>query len=225
MNLLTAEKFPAVLALFVTIVGFYVSTVAEQIRSQAAVSYLLTQRPSGVTTLQLKNISREQVVRKAIFQLSCLPLVPDCLAFIDEHPENPKYYVIDRAPPVAPSNARVRSNSMTARLEATLVPGAVVSLSVRLSETALDKGIEVEFYYTPDRNAPEAILLLGARSLTARFVDGYLNVMIAAFFFSGIGLIIMLAFPILGQMINPPHHRDGSGVKSLEISDNGEENK
>lgn len=202
MNLFTSQQAPAILALFVAVVGFYISTVIAEIRAQATITYRFETADDGSATLRLENVSLTQIVQSARFEIACTDGRAECLA-----PDaNGDFASLRREPPVSPSNTQVEAAAEQAQLSATLVPGAAITLAVQKADSA--GGTPLEFYYTASRTAPEAILLLDADSLTARFVDSYFDLMLVGFLAAAAGLAVLILVPplrlVLAKQTPPP---------------------
>ncbi|WP_305968261.1 MULTISPECIES: hypothetical protein [unclassified Mameliella] len=191
MNLFTSQQAPAILAVILSVIGFYISTVIAEIRSQPVVTYHFGQSTDGTAKLRLKNVSLAQVVADARFEIACTDGREDCLM---AHPSG-TFAVIDRTPPVSPTNVTLEASPREATIRANLVPGAVVALSVR--QTPAAKGVPLEFYYTASKTAPEALLLFDARSLTALFVDNYFTLMLVVFLVAAAALTLVIVVPPL----------------------------
>lgn len=204
MNLFTTDKSPAILAIFVAVIGFYISTVAEQIRSQATVTYDVQNLSGGRMMLRLENVSREKIVNKAAFEFSCNPITSDCFTRMPTKDGAERLYILNRSQPVSPSDVVVSKSGFALKITATMVPGAVITLQVKRSDQAIKREIPIEFYYTPDVNEPEAVLLLDRNSLTAQFVASYLEIMILAFLLASAGLAIIVLLPGILRLIDIP---------------------
>ncbi|MDD9733860.1 hypothetical protein PVW46_28480 [Mameliella sp. AT18] len=191
MNLFTSQQAPAILAVILSVIGFYISTVVAEIRSQPVVTYRFSQSADGTAELRLKNVSLAQVVADARFEIACTDGREDCLM---AQPSG-GYAVLDRTPPVSPTNVTLEASPREAAIRANLVPGAVVALAVRQAPTA--NAVPLEFYYTASKTAPEALLLFDARSLTALFVDNYFTLMLVVFLVAAAALTLVIVVPPL----------------------------
>lgn len=191
MNLFTSQQAPAILAVILSVIGFYISTVVAEIRSQPVVTYRFSHSAVGAAQLRLKNVSLAQVVADARFEIACTDGREDCLM---AQPSG-GYAVLDRTPPVSPTNVTLEAGPREAAIRANLVPGAVVALAVRQARTA--NAVPLEFYYTASKTAPEALLLFDARSLTALFVDNYFTLMLVVFLVAAAALTLVIVVPPL----------------------------
>lgn len=108
---------------------------------------------------------------------------------------------------MSPSAIEVTALPVTTQITATLVPGARITITVKGSKAVVRRGHRLEFHYTPDRGAPEPVLLLARNSLTALFVAYYLHIMIVAFFSAAAGLAIIVLWPMIHRLIDLPAYR------------------
>ncbi|MFC0159772.1 hypothetical protein CDZ97_05475 [Mameliella alba] len=191
MNLFTSQQAPAILAVILSVIGFYISTVVAEIRSQPVVTYRFSQSADGTAELRLKNVSLAQVVADARFEIACTDGREDCLM---AQPSG-GYALLDRTPPVSPTNVTLEAGPREVAIRANLVPGAVVALAVRQAPTA--NAVPLEFYYTASKTAPEALLLFDSRSLTALFVDNYFTLMLVVFLVAAAALTLVIVVPPL----------------------------
>ncbi|KUF11434.1 hypothetical protein [Pseudoponticoccus marisrubri] len=194
MNLFTSEKASAVLAIFLAVVGFYVTSVVEEIRSQPVVTYRFDRAPDGSAELRLENISLASLVEDSRFEIACVDLRPDCLRPQDGDAD--RFHKLTREPPVSPSNTSVDSTASGVALSATLVPGAVVRLTTQRSDAALEDDTTLEFYYTAAPNDPKSLLLIDGYTATAVFVGSYFHIMILAFGVALFGLVVVIVVPL-----------------------------
>ncbi|MFZ7089780.1 hypothetical protein [Primorskyibacter sp. 2E233] len=189
MNLFTDSKTPAILTIFIAVVGFYISTVVTEIRGQSVLTYRFATGSDGAATLRLKNVSLSSLVPLTRFEIACSDQRAECLS---EMPGG-AFHALGRVPPVSPANTEGVSDAAGAVLVATLVPGAIVEITVQ----AATPGTDLEFFYTASRDNPEPLLLLDAGSPTALFVDNYFDIMVLAFVIALAGLVIVILYPLL----------------------------
>ncbi|WP_425098267.1 hypothetical protein [Tropicibacter sp. S64] len=186
MNLFTDSKTPAILTIFLAVVGFYISTVVKEIRALPVLTYAFETTDAGAT-LTLKNVSLASLVPDTRFEIACVDQRAECLADLGG-----SFHQLGRVAPVSPANTLGSSDASGAVLRATLVPGAIVTLTVKAAGN-----MPLEFFYTAAKDDPQAVLLLDAHSPTALFVDNYFDIMVMAFVLALIGLASVILYPLL----------------------------
>lgn len=193
MNLFTSDKAPAILVVLLSVVGFYVSTVVTEIRGQAAVTYDFTTDRDGSASLRLKNVALATTVENARFEMACLSQRPDCLDPMSDRDGD--FHRLTRLPPVSPNNIDVVSSARGAVLSATLLPGAVIEITVQRSGRAISDKDELVFFYNANEDAPQVLLLLKSAMLTSLLIDKYFDVMVLAFMAALVGLVVVIFLP------------------------------
>ncbi|MBT0779256.1 hypothetical protein [Paracoccus sp. pheM1] len=114
----------ALTAVFTAIVGFYVTTVVEEIRSGVALVYDV-ERTDETSRLSIYNASRSASVTELPIGMSCVNDVENADCFRPDAPRLPEYHV-----PIKGEILRPLVDASTVDFEVSLLPGARVSYSV-----------------------------------------------------------------------------------------------
>ncbi len=114
----------ALTAVFTAIVGFYVTTVVEEIRSGAALVYRVD-RTYETSRLTIYNASRSASVTGLPIGMSCVSDVKDAGCFQPDAPAQREYHA-----PIKGEILRPLVDASTVDFEVSLLPGARVSFSV-----------------------------------------------------------------------------------------------
>ncbi|KAA8605960.1 hypothetical protein [Salipiger aestuarii] len=114
----------ALTAVFTAIVGFYVTTVVEEIRSGVALVYSV-ERTDETSQLMIFNASRSASVTGLPVGMSCVRDVKEVGCFQPNGPPGEKYH-----PPIKGEILRPLVDASTVDFEVSLLPGARVSYSV-----------------------------------------------------------------------------------------------
>jgi len=114
----------ALTAVFTAIVGFYVTTVVEEIRSGVALVYVVA-RTDEVSRISIYNASRSAYVTELQIGMSCVQDVQNEGCFLPDAPKTPEYHA-----PIKGEILEPLVDASTVDFKVSLLPGARVSYSV-----------------------------------------------------------------------------------------------
>lgn len=201
----------AVIAIFTAIIGFYVTTVVEEIRSGTAVIYDV-ERHDRRAVVFLKNASREATVRNLHVGVSCSDFSKQtCFPVAPSERE----ISITRFAPISGNATAPRTTPVTLEFRATLVAGAEVQVTIPSNS---ENKSDLLFVYFPNFSEPvasdteptlietirdalknpsppqETPVFLERGSLTALFVEYYFSFMALAMLVTTILLLISMGW-------------------------------
>jgi hypothetical protein len=219
MNIFSSDKAPYIFGLLVTVIGWHVTQIGNEVTKTQSVTYRLNvdHRTGGVAVL-VRNVSRTRSLVKATFSLDC-PGGVDCLAPLREQASGEEA-VYAEVLPIAPNNLAPspapQQSAASATVVNTVAAGGRYEIVARLAAPPGPRARRnpivawlapadppVEFFFTPDPERPLDILLYDSRSITGFLVENYFRIVVASLFlFAG-----LLIFSI------------GSNLRSLNSAD------
>lgn len=203
MNVFKSDKAPYILGLLVTVIGWHVTQIGNEVTKTQAVTYRLDVDPrTREIVVLIRNVSRTKSLVRATFSLDC-PRAINCLEplYTPEEGEDPVYGVVRAIAPnaLAPASPPPSSAASVALIN-TVAAGGRYEIVARLARYhrrffrahPLAPWFEIydpqiEFFFTPDPNRPLDILIYDSRSITGFLVENYFRILIVSFFlFAGL---------------------------------------
>lgn len=184
INIFRSEAAPYFLALVVSAIGWFATSIAEETNARAVAVYGI-ERADGRVRFRIENISRSATIEAAQFLFVCEDTRPDCFTLgADRLPERsiaapPPLYIRDIVPSGGPDSLV---------LTATLVPASILDVTL----TPNDPAAPVTFRSVPSGDAPQDVLFLPAGDLVALFLKHYFRLLILAFFATGAMLVLLV---------------------------------
>lgn len=228
----TVKYISTVVGIFTAIIGFYVTTVVEEIRSGVAVVYSV-ERSDGRAVLTVKNVSRVKPLSGAMVGLVCADFKP---CFSDENPEDVER---KRFQPVAGFVRDIVLDKRALAFRLDLVPGAKIEVSLSADESNTSDLIfqflpappsgapatseptlidAVKAALTPRSPRPETPVFISGGTVTAWVVEAYFGVMASVMVISAVLLVgFMLAWGFLSWRATKHDKEDSDAAKVLSV--------
>ncbi len=224
----------AIIAVFTAIIGFYVTTVIEEIRSGSAVIYSV-EKKHGEAVLFLKNASRDGALQDLHVGMSCADFSEQRTCF--PTPPTEREVSITKFAPVAGEVAAPNSTPLSLEFRATLVAGASIKVTVAANS---ENSSDLLFVYFPqtkvssstnhDITLVDAIIgalqrpstdeetpvFLRRGSITALFVEYYFSIMALVMIVTSILLLASLGwwtYDSISQAFKPPEKPESEPQK------------
>lgn len=229
----SAQFVSTVAAMFVAVIGFYVTTVVEELRSGEVIVYEAKRSPAfsshGNQTIvfSLANVSRDKTVSDLKIGMRCKS--GDISCFLDET-YNEEYFA-----PIKGKIENVITDIQTTVFSVSLLPGARVALERQANSKNQSDLIVVYFPTSPANERqgqsllqaiglvakpatpPDATpVLLKRHSVTALFVEHYFTVVAIAMLLSAVLLVSMLGYYIFKVVKQEPEGENE--VQNLAVS-------
>ncbi len=175
MNFFQMTSAPYFLAILISVMGWQLNTIFNEVISANAAAYGVTTDASQKSvTLRLQNLSQKKSLKDLRFSLVCREEGP-CFGPADEAQRGSDLAYVIAHSPVAPTETRFVSRSAEAvTFETTLPAGSMVEIVAR-SASADSNFI---FYYLPDSDHIVEIYLLREDSVFGYFLTNYINIII-----------------------------------------------
>jgi hypothetical protein len=194
INIFRSEAAPYFLALLVSAIGWFATSIAEQTNARAVAVYSIEPRGERIR-FRIENISRSATMKAAQFLFVCVDNRPACFRLApDRLPEReiaapPPLYIRDITPSGGPGSLV---------LVATLVPNS--TLDVTLSPE--DPKAPVTFRSVPVGDAPQDILFLRSDDIVAMFLKHYFRILILAFVTTGALLALLVIVNLVSLVVS-----------------------
>jgi len=210
MNIFKSDKAPYVLGLLVTVIGWHVSQIVNEIRSIQAVSYSVgINRKTGDVTALVRNVSRTRSLAGAIFSLEC-DNGESCFEALDpfEEGETPVYGSVEAIPPHALTRQVRRDSASSIMFTNTVAPDGRYRIVGKLASS--HRHAEVNFFYIPIPNRdgrPLDIYVYNRDTLRGVVIENYLGLL-------GVSLLLCLIFLVItliqGSRRNTPTEEEAT---------------
>ena len=182
MDVLQDEKSSFVLGLLITVLGWHITQLTQEIRATHSVAYWVEQSSDGRNLeITLQNVSTSKSVQQLPVQITC----PDgelCMA--DGDIEFRSY-----PPTLTPSLPMITKVQSTHLLQITLAAGGKLGILVRCH-----KGLACpDFYIKPADDLPLNIFVLDGSSIRGFFVVRYFEITVVS--------LLLVALALLGVVV------------------------
>jgi hypothetical protein len=124
-SLLSGDKYPLLIAVGLTIFGWYVDSISRYFTDQTII-YVVTKTAVESDEYLIRNVSLNKSVKNASIQIQCVP-TPDCLASLSDSTFGTVEQV---APFAAEGNQACFQNANSYQAEVSLPPGASARIIV-----------------------------------------------------------------------------------------------
>lgn len=188
MDIFRSEKAPYVLGLLVTVIGWHVSQLVNEITNTQAVSYSVhVNRHTREVSALIRNVSRAKSLIDVTFMLECAD-AESCFEPLDPPlpNEEPIYGSIEAIEPNATTRQLVLDSPIQLRFTNTVAAGGRYRIMGRLAPSHADA--EVRFFFIPEEDRqrrPLDIYLYRRNTVTGLFVENYLLIL-------GISLVLCI---------------------------------
>lgn len=184
MGILAADKAPYVIVLLLSLLGWHVAQLTDEIRSTRAVSYDV-QTSDDEIRVKVHNVSRRQSVGNATFVIQCPREREICLA-----PGSGRAIIV---PPTAVQATAIGNDGNYAEFRVTLAAGGSVEFRARR-----EHGQSVPlFLFIPDSERPLDVYIYDANTVMGFLVANFTELVVASFLFFLVLLVAMVAGPSL----------------------------
>ena len=213
MNIFRFDKAPYVLGLLVTVIGWHISQLVNEISTTQAVSYSLdVDRQTREVSALIRNVSRTKSLIDATFSLECADAASCFEPFYEPATgELPTYGKIESIAPNAGSRQNLLDSPIFVQATNTVAAGGRYRIRARLANSHADAKVNFFFIPNPDPNQrPLDIYLYKRDTIGGLFVENYLGILGISLVFCVIALIYSL---IWGPMAAAPAEtgaRDGN---------------
>lgn len=174
MDWLRAEKVPYAIGFLITLLGWHVTQLADEIRNTRSVGYRIEEQAGSVLVVSIHNVSKSKSVADATFALAC-PKAAACMAGGTVE--------IVVTPPTAGPAQPTRSDEFVA-ITTTLAADGRVGFRVARKPGQPSPS----FFYVPNSEKPIDIFVFNARSLRGFVIEHYLQLVLASF----LGLLALI---------------------------------
>jgi hypothetical protein len=194
LNLFKSDKAPYIFGILVTIIGWHVTQIGNEVTNTQAVTYRIDiDRQTGAVVATIRNVSRTKSLTKATFSLAC-PNGVDCLAPLRPLREG-ETAVYGEVRPVAPNATAAEpapgNSAASMGITNTIAAGGQYEMVAQLTRP----DSQLEFFFVPDESRPLDILLYRSNSITGFLVENYFRLVI-------ISLVIFVGLLIASMMFN-----------------------
>lgn len=227
--MLSSKFAPTIIAIFTAIIGFYVTTVVEEIRSGSAIVYDV-QRGESDIKLTLRNVSRSSTVKDLEIGLICKDRKIFCFHKDVDNPD------ITYFAPVTGTVKTTQKNEYVLELKTTLVPGAAVLISQKSNASNLSEPLFVYFPFTkakpvswidrleglfsPVSSAPAPPVFLKQGEITTWLVENYFATMTLAMSVSVLLLVVIIVVGLFKtpQGKEPQGKENNANVQTVTVN-------
>lgn len=182
MDILRSDKAPYVVALLVSLLGWHLAQLTDDIRSTRSVLYSVNSNSSsGKITALVHNVSKTHSLKAGRFSLACLPNESCFAANSEETKVHP------------PNGAKVEvfPDSTAITIVASLPAGGKITFGGRLR----DKGRQPRFLFVPDEENMIDIYVFDGDGIRGFLVRNYFGLIFGSF----VALALLLMF-LIGRL-------------------------
>jgi xanthosine utilization system XapX-like protein len=189
MDIFRSEKAPYILGLLITIIGWHISQIANEISKTQAVSYSVdVDRTTKDVAAHIRNVSRTKSLVDVTFALECEGAAR-CFEPLRPAPRGQETYGrIEAVPPNATSRQEVQDSPIRILAKNTVAAGGEFRIRGRL----LDPNARVNLFFFPnpdESQRPLDIYLYKRDTIGGLFVENYLTIL-------GLSLVLCVGFLI-----------------------------
>ena len=186
MNIFRSDKAPYIVGLLVTLLGWHIAQLVEDLRSAKSLTYSVSvEGHPGRVTAYLRNVSKTNAIVGARFTLACAPDV-SCLV------ADTQKVVVQEPHLITASDIISASDSI--QVETSLAAGAALSFGAQLS----GRGSDPKFYFMPGAENTLDIYLIKRWSVRGVLVENQFAILFTSFVILII-LLVVIAFTLWRQ--------------------------